>query len=225
MVGVLMLAFAACSGGAPPPQETVNRGQALDQDTGQPIAGVIVVGRYRGSRGLEGATSCNRVETAVSDELGWFELPLDPEAGPLAMEGYHRDYRHGWPVRVPTCGINGDSEQCQIWQDRRDSTGNVVSIVKEPTIYHGRTEAAKAAGYGRDLYLKRFEGTREERLRELWRLTGANSCLGPPKTSRGLQPFLEAILQEQIALGDLPGKIESTNGYIEAAKDALRQKK
>ena len=141
------------------------------------------------------------------------------------MEGYHRNYRHGYPVRVPTCGINGDPDQCQVWQDRRDDTDDVVSIVKEPTIYHGKEEATKAARYWQDLYLKRFKGTREERLRELWRLTGAGSCGAPPRTSPGPVPFFEAILQEQIDLGDLPGKIQSTNEDIEAAKNALLRKK
>lgn len=222
LLGAVAFVLAGCSGGAPP-QATVNQGQVLDQDTGQPIAGVIVVGVYRGSVSGSGATSCNRVESAVSDPQGWFELPLDPEAGPLAMEGYHRDYRHGWPVRVPTCGINGDPEQCQVWQDRRDDTDNVVSIVKEPTIYHGKEEATKAARYWQDLYLKRFEGTREERIRELWRLP--ISCLAPPKSSLGLVPFLEAILHEQIELGDSTDAIRSTNERIETARKVLQRRK
>jgi hypothetical protein len=143
------------------------------------------------------------------------------------MEGYHRDYRHGWPVRVAVCGIRGDGNpsECQIWQQRRDNTGQVVSVTKEPTIYHSEAAAANAAREHVDLYLKRFEGAREERLRELWRLTAAGSCGAPPKTSPGPVPFLEAILQEQIELGDLPGKIRSTNEDIQAAKNALLRSK
>jgi hypothetical protein len=220
----MALALAGCSGGAPP-QETVSRGQVLDQDTGQPIVDVIVVAIYRGSVRGSGATSCNRVETAVSDENGWFELPVDPQAGPLAMEGYHRDYRHGWPVRVPICGVHDDATQCQVWQERRDDTDHVVSIVKEPTIYHGEAEAAKAAREGQDLYLKRFKGTREERLQELWRLPAANSCLASPRTSPGLEPFLQAILQEQIALGDSKDAVRVTNDRIETAREVLLRKK
>jgi hypothetical protein len=215
------MTIASCSdGGAPSTQETVNRGQVFDQDTGQPIAGVIVVGRYRGSRGAEGATSCNRIESAVSDENGWFELPLDPRAGLLTMEGYHRSYRHGWPVRVAVCGIKGDgnANECQVWQERRDQTDQVVSVVKEPTIYQGEAEAEAAARERKDLYLKRFEGTREERIQRLWALVSASSCLAPPKTSPGPVPYLEAILEEQIALGDRPAAIESTRGYLETAR-------
>lgn len=217
------LALSGCSHSAPP-QETVNRGQVIDQDTGQPIAGVIVVGRYRGSIRGSGATSCNRVESAISDKGGWFELPLDPDAGPLTMEGYHEAYRHGWPVRVPICGIKGDGnpDECQVWQERRDNSDKVVSIVKEPTIYHGEAEAAKAARYGQDVYMKRFEGTREERLQELWRLPAGNSCMAQPRASKGLLPFLEAILKEQIVLGDSRDAIRITNEQIDSAKKVLQ---
>jgi len=222
----IVLSLSACSGSPPPPtQQAVNKGQVIDQDTGQPIPGVIVVARYTGGRGLEGASSCNRVETTVSDENGRFELPLDPQAGPLLMEGYHKDYRHGYPVRVPTCGINGDPAQCQIWQDRRDDNDDVVSVVKEPMIYHGEDAAMKAARYREDVYLKRFKGTREERLQELWRLQSGNSCLAPPKTSQGLVPFLEAILQEEMSLRDSPDSIRITNERIETAGKLLQLRK
>jgi hypothetical protein len=221
LLGALLIALSGCSGSAPPPQqETANRGQVIDQDTGQPIPGVIVVARYVGSVAASGASSCNRVETAVSDENGWFELPLDPKAGPLLMEGYHKEYRHGYPVRVPTC-LEGHPDQCQIWQDRRDDNDDVVSVVKEPKIYHGAEAAKEAARYRKDVYLKRFKGTREERLRELWRLQSGNSCLAPPKTSEGLVPFLEAILQEEIALGDSRDSIRDTNERIKWANEVL----
>lgn len=221
---ILTWIVSGCSSSSPP-QETVNRGQVIDVDTELPIAGAIVVGKYSGGRGFEGASSCNRVETAVSDQNGWFELPLDPQAGFLLMEAYHRGYRHGWPIRVPTCGINGHPEQCQIWQDRRDDSDHVVSIVKEPKIYHGEAEATKASRYWQDVYLKPFKGTREQRLEELWRLPAANSCLAPPKSSPGLEPFLQAILQEQIELGDSADAIRTTKQRIETVKEAMRRKK
>ena len=205
----------------------MNRGQVIDQDTGQPIAGVIVVGTYRGSVRGSGATSCNRVESAVSDVNGRFELPIDPDAGPLIMEGYHAQYRRGWPVRVPVCGIRGDgnANECQVWQQRRDNSDRVVSVVKESMIYHSEAEAAQAARYRNDLYLKRFEGTKEDRLQELWRLPAANSCLARPKTSQGLLPFLAAIQREQIALGDSRDALRSTEQRIEMARDALTERK
>ena len=226
LLGVLATVLSGCSGSAaPPPQETFNRGQVIDQDTGQPIPGVIVVGRYVGSVAASGASSCNRVESAVSDENGWFELPLDPKAGPLLMEGYHKDYRHGYPVRVATCGINGDPQQCQIWQNKRDDSDNVVSVVKEPTIYHSRSEAEKAARYRKDLYLKRLDGTPEKRLYELHRLQSATSCLAQPRSSLGLIPFLEAILHEETALGDSESSIRITNERIDVAKKILLMRK
>ena len=224
-VGIALFAAvaASCSGDAPP-QPAVNRGQVIDQDTEQPIVGVIVIGIYRGSRGFEGATSCNRVETAISDAKGWFTLPLDPAAGPLYMEGYHRDYRHGYPIRIPTCGIDSDPNKCDIWVQRRDDNDTVVSVVKEPTVYHGRPEAAKAARYYEDLYMKRFNGTRAQRGLELSRLESATSCLAPPKTSRGLIPFLEGILQEQIILRESSDAIRITNERLQSARDVLHRK-
>jgi hypothetical protein len=224
MLVILTAVVSGCSSSAPP-QETVNRGQVIDVDTELPIAGAIVVGKYSGGRGFEGASSCNRVETAVSDQNGWFELPLDPQAGFLLMEAYHHGYRHGWPIRVPTCGINGDPDQCQVWQDRRDESDHVVSIVKEPKIYHGEAEATKASRYWQDVYLKPFNGTREQRLEELWRLPAANSCLAPPKSSPGLEPFLQAILQEQIELGDSADAIRTTKERIETVREVMRRKR
>lgn len=219
----LFAALVASCKDAPPP--TVwGRGQVIDQDTNKPIAGVIVVGKYRGSRGFEGATSCNRVESAVSDANGWFALPLDPEAGPLHMEGYHKGYRHGFPIRYPTCGIDGDPEKCQIWVQRRDDADTVISVVKEPTIYHGRAEAEKAARYGQDLYLKPFSGTREQRGFELDRLVSATSCMAPPKQSSGLIPFLEAILLEQITLRESADAIRITNETLQSARDVLQRR-
>jgi hypothetical protein len=223
LLGVLAFALSACSGSAPS-QGTINRGQVIDQDTGQPIPGVIVVGLYIGSVRGSGASSCNRVESTVSDENGWFELPLDPNAGPLKMAGYHRDYRHGYPMRVPTC-LSGRPDQCQIWQDRRDDNDHVISVVKEPKIYPSEDEAAKAARYWDDLYLKRLDGTRDKRLYELWRLQSANSCLATPKTSQGLVPFLEAILQEELELGDSQSSIRDTKQQLAWAREALLRRK
>jgi len=224
VLAVSALLLASCSSGTQSSHDTTNRGQVLDQDTGQPIAGVIVIGTYEGSVRGSGATSCNRVETTVSDENGWFELPLDPQAGPLWMEGYHKDYRHGYPVRVPIC-LEGRPDQCQIWEERRDDGDQVVSVVKEPKIYDGEAEAAKAARYLEDLYLKRFKGTREERLQELHRLIGANSCLAAPRTSKGPIPFMEAILYEQTVLTDSQDAIRITREQMQTAREILQSRK
>jgi hypothetical protein len=220
-VGLALFAAIVTGCKDQPPKPVWNRAQVIDQDTGQPIAGVVVVGKYRGSRGFEGASSCNRVESAVSDENGWFALPVDVEAGPLYMEGYHRDYRHGYPTRNPICGIDGDPEKCQIWVSKRDDNDKVVSVVKEPTIYRGRAEAEKAARSEQDVYLKRFTGDRRTRLQELWRLEGATSCGASPKSSNGLVPLLEAILNEQGELHDGPDKVRDTIDSLRSAKDAL----
>ena len=68
--------FALLVGGCDLFGEQTQRGRVLDQDTGEPIAGAIVVGRYMGGISW-GGSSCNRAESAVSDAQGWFELPVD----------------------------------------------------------------------------------------------------------------------------------------------------
>ena len=60
---------------------TENRGRVTMQDTGMPIAGALVVGKYMGSIAWAGA-SCDRVESAVSDQEGWFTIPTDSTGKP-----------------------------------------------------------------------------------------------------------------------------------------------
>src|SRR5438552_3150936 len=70
-----------------------------------------------------------------------------------------------------------------------------------------------------------YSGDRLKRVQELWRLEGATSCGAPPRTSQGLVPFLEAILKEQVELGDSAAKIDATNDRLRWANEALVRKK
>ena len=97
-VCLVVTAFALLVGGCDLSGERMQRGRVLDQDTGEPIAGAIVVGRYMGGISW-GGSSCNRAESAVSDAQGWFELPVDRKDGTPLMEAYKRGYDRGNSTR------------------------------------------------------------------------------------------------------------------------------
>jgi hypothetical protein len=213
-----MLVMVGCNA-APPPVSTESRGRVIDEETGQGIAGALVVGRYMGSIAWAGA-SCDRVESATADQNGWFTIPNDSDGKAPFLIAYHRGYGRGYNVRYAV-GISAEPPQWQVWQARRDENAVVVSVVKEPTIYRSEREAHEASREWRDISLRPFKGTREERLFELRRLT--TSCGGPPQTSEGLVAYLEAIYEEQLATGETPSQLARTRDLIKlAAQDRIR---
>lgn len=217
---MLMALVSGCSGG---PTEAVNRGRVIDQETGQGIAGAIVVGKYMGSRGPEGASSCNRVESAVSDQEGWFSLPTDPQGKPPFMEAYHRGFRVGISPRHAFNGAGPEKSiykwQVQISQwDQDNKRAHILHV--EPQVYDSEKEALEASREWKDVYLKQFRGTKEEWLFELRRLS--TSCGGPPQTSDGLVPFLEAIYQEQLTNNESASQLERTHDLVQMSIRDLR---
>src|SRR5437879_12521052 len=133
---LLVLLMCACSDAVP--TDADNRGRVIDVDTGKGIAGAIVVAKYMGSRGFEGASSCNRVESAVSDQDGWFDLPDDARAGPRLMEAYHPNYVPGYRARYAV-GIS--EHKWQVWAQKRDDNDKVVSINEESRVYPSKAAA------------------------------------------------------------------------------------
>src|SRR5262249_15471798 len=112
VLAALLLAAGCHSAEPPKPAEvTQTRGRVLDQATGLPVPGTIVIAKYRGGVAWGGG-SCNRVESAVADQNGEFVLPLDPRLGARYMEAYHRDYGLARPPRYAV-GIAPD--KWQIW--------------------------------------------------------------------------------------------------------------
>jgi len=203
-------------------QATEFRGRVIDQDTGQPIAGAIVVGKYMGSRGAEGASSCNRVESAVSDQDGWFTMPIDSRDSPPFMEAYHRDYRWGMSTRWAQRAADGNMNHWQVQIVEWNAAVNRGRPVRnEPTIYYSEREAKAASREQFDVYLKRFSGTREQRLDALHVLTNAGSCVAPHRTTAGPVPFFEAIYQEQTALGDDKRSLQMNREVIEEAESSF----
>ena len=72
-----------------------------------------------------------------------------------------------------------------------------------------------------DVYLKRFSGTREQRLDELHRLSNAGSCIAPNQTTAGPVSFFEAIHAEQTELGDDKRSLEMSREDIRDAKSSF----
>jgi hypothetical protein len=210
---VIALTAAGCSGADAPPVET--RGRVIDQDTGEGIAGAIVVAKYMGGISL-GGSSCNRVESAVSDAEGWFYIPPDPKAGPTLMEAYHRDYVYGKSTR--RAGLDIDRREWRVEIHKWPPEGGTsIFLGYDPRVFRTEKDAIDASGEQRDAYLRRFKGTREERLRELHRIS--ITCAGGPRTSPGLVPFLEAVLKEQEELGDTAEALRDSRQGITWAKN------
>ena len=215
--GVLML-VGGCSEAGP---ASDNRGRVIDQDTGLPIAGAIVVGKYMGSRGFESASSCDRVESAISDRDGWFTLPLDAHGKMPFMEAYHRGYAWGRSVRSAQRNVDGNMYHWQVVVCKWDAQNTTCPIVRiEPTIYQSEADALNASREWKDVYLKASSGSRDQRLVELHRMQAAGSCASPHQTSAGPGPYFEAILEEEIELADDPRRLQITREYISEAFSA-----
>jgi hypothetical protein len=216
IIATLAMFVVACSEAGPQPTEF--RGRVIDQDTGQPIAGAIVVGRYTGSRGFEGSTSCNFVESAVSDQDGWFTMPIDSRYGQPLMEAYHQGYRWGRSTRWAQRAADGDLAHWQVQVVKWNPEVTRGTLVRyEPTIYFSEPDAIAASRQYMDVYLKSFNGTREARLDELHRLTNAGICGGRRGTTAGPRPFFEAIYAEEVKLADRPYFLQSLRELISDA--------
>jgi hypothetical protein len=200
-------------------QPTEFRGQVIDQDTGRPITGAIVVGRYTGTRGPEGSTSCNRVESAVADQDGRFTMPIDPRYGWPLMEAYSRGYKWGRSPRWAQNGADGNVDHWQVQVvEWNAENGRAKTVRYEPAIYASRKDAMAASREHMDVYLKPFVGDRTQRLNEIHRLSGAGICEGTYYSSAGPVPFFQAILEEQIELGDDEASLHLVRGVISSAE-------
>ena len=196
--------------------ENSQRGQVLDQDTGEPIAGAIVVGRYMGGGSWAGS-GCNRAESAVSDAQGWFELPVDRKDGTPMMEAYKRGYDRGNPARYAFLKSAWTREWRISVQKWNDSNTQATQVGIEPEIY--RTEATAKAASGEDVnvHLRKSRGIHEERLRQL--RVFQDDCAGHPRSSVGLVPFIEGILSEQMELGESEDVLDITRRRLARARD------
>ncbi len=215
------LLMAGCDAAPPPPIPTESRGRIIDEETGKGIPGALVVGRYMGSIAWAGS-SCDRIESATSDQDGWFTIPNDSNGKSPFLEAYHHGYARGSNPRYAV-GLSAEPPKWQVWDQRRNVNGDAVSLVKEPTIYRTEREALEASRQWRDVYLRPFKGTRGERLMSL--PSGAGICGGGAQTTAGPIEFLEAILQEKIELGASESDLRHMRSIIEGAQQATARAK
>jgi hypothetical protein len=221
---LLALFASSCSRGAPT-LPTESRGRVIDQDTGMPIAGALVVGKYMGSIAWAGA-SCDRVESAVSDQEGWFTIPTDSTGKPPFMVAYSRGYGRGNSPRHAFNGAEGDIGKWQVQVQQWDADNRRAKLLSiEPTIYRSKREAEEASREWKDVYLRRFNGTLEERIRNLNVLSGGGSCGGGSQTTSGPIEFLKAIYSEKVELGASESELRHTQSVMETALSSMARAK
>jgi hypothetical protein len=188
--------MALMLGGCEPPPPAEFRGRVIDYDTGTGIAGAHVIANYMGSIAWAG-TSCDRVESAVADQHGWFTLPLDPDGKPpLLLEAHVPGYEFIHSPRYPL-GVGDLLGHWRITITYKDRNDNVVWTTQEPWLYSSERAAESASRRWMDIYVRQLDRSREERRRELARMSGRAACSGGPQTTVGAEPFLESIKREQ----------------------------
>ena len=213
---LLIVAAAALAGaGCDLFAEKVHRSRVIDQDTGEPVAGAIVAGRYFGGISW-GGSSCNRAESTVSDAQGRFELPLDPKAGPLLLEAFKRGYVRGSRPRFAVPKNDGSGQWQVTFQKWDEANTRVETVTFGPEVYPSEAAAKAASGQDSDVFVRRAPADRNAHVKELWGYQ--KDCTGPPQSSDGLLPFLQEILKDQTDLGDSSG-IKSTQDWIELARN------
>ena len=205
-----MLLLIGCEG------ESIHRGRVIDQDTGAGVAGAIVVARYMGGGSWSGA-GCNRVESVVSDQDGWFAFPTNRRAGIIVTEAYKRGFWDGQPNRAAV----QDTEEREKWRlaivTWNASNTKPTLVGTEPGIYYSREHAERESGININVYVRQFEPNREERLKQLRTFQG--DCAGGPRVSLGLVPALESILEEEMELGQDEAATAITRRWLERAKE------
>lgn len=137
LLPLLLLPLAACGVSSKPIE-----GRVVDAETKKPLAGAIVVARWRGTYSalVDTHTECYHVETATTDKdgrykmAGWWEMPKGPlfSKDSMVLDAYLPGYEEYWPAGY------GSTE---------DFKNNV-------------------------LYLLPFKGTKQERLNSLPRFVG-----------------------------------------------------
>jgi hypothetical protein len=139
----------------------------------------------------------------------------------LLLEAYHKEYAYGRTTRHAV--YDDDKQQWDVIHLQWQPNGKAKIIGQDAKSYKTEAEAIDASGEQRDVYRQRFQGSREQRLDELRRLS--LSCEGGPRTSMGLVPLLTAILSELQSLGAQEDKLKYTRSGLDLARRQLEESK
>lgn len=209
---LVLIASSLAEAGADAPLEI--RGRAIDDFTQEGLSGVFVVGRYTGSIGW-GGTSCERLEGAMSDEHGWYTLPMDSRLGRPLLVAYRPHYTRGENSRYAV-QLSAHPERWQVWQQKSDAANPKPILLKESRLYSSKKDAENASRERIDVYLRPFTGPREVRLQELGGLSGATICGGKAPINDGPIRFLRAIYAEQVELMATQNNLDYTTRLIDS---------
>jgi len=191
----------------------------VDQRDGSRVPGAIVVATWYGRGGLHQGSSCNRIESYISDADGGFTTPNDRKSGFVLMIAYKKGYEPGRPPRMAQRGVDGNFDHWQVLRYRRnvDNTSGEVESV-EPTIYLSETAAQLASRQFIDVYVQKTSTVAVARLEKLHSMRVAASCGGLTLSTPGAKRYFQALYDEQVDLGDQPGELAFTNQYIDMAR-------
>ena len=137
------------------------QGMVVDADTGEPLAGAYVIGRWRGY--VSSQSVCFHAEGTRTDSQGRFVLPAWRNTGPYNNTSHQQYYSQAYLPGYEDVG--------------------------------GRTDRLK---------MKRFTGTREERLQSLERMMSGAACDAAEASQRNMLPYYEAIYEEAKELSNTP---------------------
>lgn len=172
------------------------RGRVIDQDTQQGIPGAVVIATYEGSFGAHGASACNRIESAIADDQGWFELPVDHRAGARVLHAYHRDYVRGRPLRLAMQVAEHPGKWSVVVVQPSADNKSSSPVRVEPQVYKTRMAAKAASRENSDAYMKRVAMTDSDRQYVLQGLAVDSLCAGGPQSTAGGVTLVDALLDE-----------------------------
>jgi hypothetical protein len=170
-------------------------GQVLDYDTGQPVTGAFVVAKWGGSL-LSGQSICVHVETTVSDERGRYHIGTWSQQPPalvfsaaLTLDVYKTGQES---TSSPLFYVGYEGKTWVVFH--RDRPNVVLQTFRDE-------ESARRATHPTNIYVKRFVGTQDERIRYLRGSAFAGiGCDGGGASQRNLYPLQKAAFQEAKAL-------------------------
>jgi hypothetical protein len=146
------------------------QGMVVDADSGEPLAGAYVIGRWRGY--VSSHSVCFYAEGTRTDSEGRFVLPAWRNTGPYNNTRYQqyvpRSYQRGY----------------------EETSGRVERM-----------------------QMKRFTGSREERLKYLEGLMRGSACDAAGASQRNMLAYYEAIYQEAKEISETPEELKGLEWF------------